>query len=463
MAQIILWVTIFFAIWAIRRDIARRCSSTALWIPTLWVGILASRPVSAWLHGGFQNNTATSSLEGSPIDMLFYLVIIVAASIVVVNRNPDWSSFVSRNWPVILFYFYLLVSVLWAESSLVSFKRWFKEAGNIMIVMVILTEKNPQQAFKAVFVRCAYLLIPLSIVFERYFPHLGRSYPHHSGNMQIIGVADQKNSLGEMILALCLVIIWDLLEYKRPAETKRDRINLLLEIGMVIMGLYLLHLCDSKTAFVSLMLGGSILATNRIPVLGKTVRRFGLWILGLILLFNLTDAFLEIKEALVEDLGRDMTLTTRTDIWHAIMQMHTDPLLGVGFNSFWSDEQYLSKLPEWVPHSAHNGYLEIYIDGGYAGLSLLLILLVVTAFRIHKDMVLGGAYSVVRYAVLVVAVVINFSESNFARMTPVGFLFILTAIEGLRRQGAHLTGRNRSFESVLSNRTRGSLAAASRK
>ena len=101
------------------------------------------------------------------MDRLFFFGLILLAFIILWRRRLNWQAVILQNWAIALFYAYLLVSVLWAESSLVSFKRWFKEFGNIVVVLVILTEVNPQEAFRAVFVRCAYVLIPLSLVFIR--------------------------------------------------------------------------------------------------------------------------------------------------------------------------------------------------------------------------------------------------------------------------------------------------------
>jgi exopolysaccharide production protein ExoQ len=443
----ILWATVAFALWAIQRDNARRDgASAALWIPTLWLGILASRPLSCWLGHGVPDGPQYS-MEGSPIDGTFFLVLIVAASVVVVNRQPNWSSFVSRNWPILLFYLYLLVTVLWAESSLVSFKRWFKEVGNIMVAMVILTEQNPRQALRAVFVRCGYLLIPLSVVFARYFPELGRSYTI-GGDLEVTGVTFQKNSLGAMILVCCLAIVWDLLENKLPGRKARDRVGLLLQVGILILGGYLLHLCDSKTSTVCLALGGGILATTRMPVLRNKVGSLGLWTLSLVVFFVMIDSVFGIKEAVIQSLGRDMTFTGRTNIWHEIAQQNIDPLIGTGFCSFWTDQHYLSKMFEGIPRSAHNGYLEVYIEGGYIAVALLAILLGVTALRINTEMRSGGTYALFRYAVLVVVIVHNFSESEFAMMAPIGFLFIVAAIDGPWRQGFRLRERNYSWGSV---------------
>ena len=193
------------AIWLIRRDTARREGiSSAVWIPTLWAGILLSRPLSMWVGFG----GATDTLEGSPLDRAFFFGMIFLALVTLFRRHVTWPQLISKNWPIFLFYGFLLVSVLWAESPFVSFKRWFKDLGNVFVACVILTELNPQQAFRAVFVRCAYLFLPLSVVYIRYFPDLGRFYSR-AGGMQVTGVTTQKNSLGVLVLICGLVLLWD--------------------------------------------------------------------------------------------------------------------------------------------------------------------------------------------------------------------------------------------------------------
>jgi hypothetical protein len=156
------------------------------------------------------------TLDGSPLDRLFYLGMIVSALFVLSRRGVDWGDLFSKNWAIVFFYSFLLLSVVWANSPFSSLKRWTKEIGNIFIALVILTEVNPLQACRVVFVRCAYVLIPLSIIFIRYFPSLGRRYGVHGGALESIGVTTQKNSLGAMVLVCGLVFLWDWLESSRP-------------------------------------------------------------------------------------------------------------------------------------------------------------------------------------------------------------------------------------------------------
>ena len=387
--KLIMLVSLSTFYWLIKRDVAfRKDVSRAIWIPTLWVAIIASRPLSTWFNFGGGDDT----MEGSPLDRMGFFVLIAAAWITLNRRRYDWSTLISGNWPVFVFYGFLFISIVWANSPFVSFKRWFKEFGNIIVLLVILTEKDPQQACRAVFVRCAYVLMPLSVVFIRYFPDLGRRYNIHSGEMEAIGVTFQKNSLGAMVLVCGLVIVWDWFERSRPGKDRMGKFDRYLPVFLLSCGGYLLHLCDSKTSITCLCIGSFILAATRLPLMRRHIGALGLCALAALVLFFVLDSLFGIKEDLVAGLGRDATLTGRTDVWRELFKLHTDPILGTGFMSFWDDRQYRAKLPDWVAFSAHNGYIEIFLAGGFVGIFALVIMLLGTGYRINRSLSWGGDF-----------------------------------------------------------------------
>lgn len=444
MPQLILISFLVFAVWLIRRDTASRQGiSGALWIPTLWLGIIASRPLSLWLGVG----GGVDTLDGSPVDRTFYLIIIIAALITLSQRAVNWGWLIAQNWPLVIFYTFLLISVIWTNSPLSSFKRWFKESGNILVALVILTEVNPLEAFRAVFVRCAYVLIPLSWIFIRYFPDLGRRYNNHSGELEAIGVTFQKNSLGTMILACGLVFLWDWLERTRASKVPTGKIDRYVRITIATTAVYLLHLCDSKTSMISLAIGSIIVGSVRMPLFRKRISDLGLYTLLAGGAFLLVDRVVGITETIIRALGRDMTFTGRTDVWRELLNVGTDPILGTGFMSFWDDESFRSKLPNWVAFSAHNGYIEIYLAGGAVGVLMLTLLIFGTGSRINRRLATGSGYSAVRFAIFVMMLIANFAESNFACMTPLGLLFILAAIGEARPEHEQWT----SGESIRDN------------
>ena len=424
--KLILLASLALSWWLIRRDVAKREGlSSAIWIPTIWVAIIGSRPVSMWLGFGGGINT----LEGSPVDSLVFFILIFAAFVALARRRLNWLAVISENWPIFLFYAFLLISVLWANSPFISFKRWFKEFGNIAVLLVILTDPRPQQALRAVFVRCACLLLPLSLVFIRYFPSLGRFYSSHGGEGEVTGVTTQKNSLGVLLLVCGLVLLWDWLELRKEQRpSKAMRLETKIHFGLLLLALYLLHLSDSETCMVCLFFGAAIIIATRLPLFRKQPDLLGMGALAVVLTFWILDQTVGVKEKLVDGLGRDMTFTGRTDVWRELLALHTDPVLGVGFMSFWDDKYYQSQLPDWIAHSAHNGYLEEYIAGGWVGVFFLVVMLLTVGLRINKALRWDGDYGAFRLAVFFAFLIGNFSESNIACMSPIGFLFLLAAI-----------------------------------
>ena len=80
--------------------------------------------------------------------------------------------------------------------------------------------------------------------------------------------------------------------------------------------------------------------------------------------------------------GRDPTLTDRTAIWSIVLSMHTNPLVGTGYESFWLGPrlQKVWQLFGATINESHNGYLEVYLNLGLIGV-LLLVGLLITSYR----------------------------------------------------------------------------------
>ena len=61
--------------------------SSAVWIPTVWLIILGSRPISAWLYPTAGYTSADQLLEGSPVDATLYAALMFAAFVVLWKRH----------------------------------------------------------------------------------------------------------------------------------------------------------------------------------------------------------------------------------------------------------------------------------------------------------------------------------------------------------------------------------------
>lgn len=128
-------------------------------------------------------------------------------------------------------------------------------------------------------------------------------------------------------------------------------------------------------------------------------------------------------------IGRDPTLTGRTDIWNTVLGMAGNPVLGTGFESFWLGPRLQSIWSSywWHPNEAHNGYIEIFINLGWIGVGLVATIMlagyrnVVLAFRENPE------EGKIRLAYFVVGIVYNLTESAFRMVDPVWFFFLLAA------------------------------------
>ena len=413
--------------WLLVRDVRRRPSvGAAIWIPTLLLIVIGSRPLSLWFGA-----SPSDYPEGNPIDRFFYLSLIIGAWLITLSRRVKWTELFTSNATITMFYVYLALSVLWSDDPGGSSKRWFKEFGNLAVVAIILSETDPLEAIRAVYVRCACVLIPISVLFIRYFPDWGRSYSR-GGEQFFTGIATQKNSLGEIVMTFSLFVVWDHLE-ARAARAKRfwtgiawDRLLLL------IMGVWLLHISDSMTALMCLLIGVAMIVRSERFASVRINRLMLLGALCLPFLLFFEQQFISTLTPLLEALGRDPTFTGRTDIWRNVLaDTRTSLLFGAGFFSFWGGQggeavRQVMQAPGL--HSAHNGYLDIYVDGGLIGLGLLFCLLLAQGKRLLGSQQMDR-FGRLRFAVLIVAIVYNLSEATFARLTPIWFTTLLVLID----------------------------------
>ena len=144
--------------------------------------------------------------------------------------------------------------------------------------------------------------------------------------------------------------------------------------------------------------------------------------------------FASILGPLLQALGRNLTFTGRTSIWQHITLDTVDPMIGAGYWNFWGGPGGLKvnlAMNSIVPN-AHNGYVDIYLDGGVIALSLLAILLLTAGIRITGKIRVGSPlnrYQRVRFAFLIAAIIYNGSESTFVRMGPIWFTTLLMMVE----------------------------------
>src|SRR5581483_4045753 len=199
-----LWLVLLLALLAL--DPAKeRGTSLALWVPVTWIFIVATRLPSQWLAGSV--SIAEGSLEeGSPLDRSIFLVLIFLAIGILVARSFKWGDFFAGNVALISFIGFALLSVSWSETPYIAFKRWFRDLGNYLMVLVAWSDSRPMAAVTTVLRRLGYLLIPLSILLIKYYPSIGVGFNVWTGTTMYAGPAASKNGVGALRVKSVLVL-----------------------------------------------------------------------------------------------------------------------------------------------------------------------------------------------------------------------------------------------------------------
>jgi exopolysaccharide production protein ExoQ len=404
--------------------------SHALWIPWIWILTLCSRSPMAWFDTAPSGSTTARYTEGNLLETVLYAGLILAALLVLNFRAQKLKSLLRANGPLLLFCFFCALSLLWTEDPLLALKRWIKGMGTLSMILILLTEEAPLQAIKRLLAGTATLLLPLSAVLILFFPGIGTRYDSIMHITYYIGVTTQKNELGMCCLFCGIGAFWALqCAYADRTTPHRERQRAAYAI-LIVLAFVLIKVCDSMTSFSALTLACAVLF-----LLPRLHHRSGAhWLVCGVIALAAFASLLDSSGWLLQLLGRNASLTGRTDIWRAVLLLHTNPLLGTGFESFWTDER-IERVWEIIGYKgiaeAHNGYLETYINLGWAGVAMLAMLIVSGYRNAMRSLGENASLGRLKLALFASSLIFNLSESGFRMMSAVWVAFLLASVQSL--------------------------------
>ena len=284
------------------------------------------------------------------------LVSIVIASSFVYR---DIAKLLARNGAIIAYISFLVISAAWSIHPDLTLRRGL---GCILTILVAgylairFGEKDRMKLFSFVF---AIIAIPSLFIIM-------------TGSESAGGIL-AKQTLGKIMAVAIFVELYLLaLGNWRP----------IWRFGLLSIFLTLLVLSHSVTGWFC---GALFLAGTAIYIIGKRDKLMGLivaitfaWLLLLLQLglwYN--------SDLLLGVLGKDSTLTGRTEIWLATINLIKQrPLLGWGYMATWvptdAPTTEIWDQLRWPVPNAHNAYLDVTLELGLVGLGLLLTIIVIT-------------------------------------------------------------------------------------
>jgi len=286
------------------------------------------------------------------------------------------------------------------------------------------------EAIDAVLRRLAILWLPLSIVFFKYFPALGRQYHESTGEQFATGVSLGKNGLGIMCLVCGIYFSWKYI-VKHREKFKWDWQENISDFALMGMTIWLLQRSQSATAMVCVTVTVMLFLISRTKLFARKPDGMITMLLIFIPLFYLLEETFGVTDVILDLLGRDRTLTTRVPMWEFLKTMVTNPILGSGYHSFWMGER-LDIIWGFTGRNitqAHNGYLEQYLNLGYIGLAFIVVIILSGFLKVKRQLNLDFALGMLCLCIIVSTVLYNHTEALFYGINNVWLLTLFAVTD----------------------------------
>lgn len=273
-----------------------------------------------------------------------------------------------------------LSSVLWSQAPENSLRFSVQVTMSIMMAIYIGHRLGLR--------RLIYVLLLVSGVglFLSALNISGLFFHPFDRNNLFIGVFQSKNALGEGATHYALAATGLLMFVPRLSLVSK----LMLIAGLVAT---LALLTMAKTAsglLLTLSGGGGVLAVGllyRGPIARAILLGCGALVLA-VAIFAMAALAINPWIELLRALGKDTTLTGRTDLWeHGFQVFSEHPLLGVGVDAFWAAPQYQNFIVAFQSfHGAgvlsfHNLIVELLVAFGVLGLLTHLLIATTIGYR----------------------------------------------------------------------------------
>ncbi len=343
--------------------------------------------------------------EETPILRLVWLPVYALTAALCLWR---WERLV-RVWPAILM---LVVLVLHAFAS----KYWSIDPETTQRRVIALAITGAFSIYLGATFRGPHLPRLLmhaglmmgigSVIMVFAFPAIGM---HQQDNAPLWrGLWYEKNQMGIVMVAAATTAAACL-----AADGRRwllPALTLVLSAGLALA-------TQSKTSLLCLIVGiGLVFSLWAMRRGGPAFTVVGIWV-AVIVMAGVGYVAITDPAMVLTALGKDPSLTGRTDIWSALMSRVAEhPWTGYGYSAFWGKDSvpaaFIRQETQWPVPSAHNGWIDLLIQLGWPG---AILTGAVVAFAAVATLIrIGGAGMREGYfglAYLAVFLLLSMSES----------------------------------------------------
>jgi O-antigen ligase len=337
--------------------------------------LIASGTFRTLLFSGLDDREA-----GSILLQLSTLAIYCSAALLLLRGVPIWfPRLMAGAWPLLLLTGLALLSVGWSDVPSTSFRRSIALFLTTGFAFYVVARFEATEFFKIL--AAAFVIFFVLAVLVAALPGVGITPSGlHEGAWR--GLTGQKNEFGRTCgLALTYFLVLTVLV--RPSIRRYC-------ILAVFSAFALLLLSTSKTPITATAVGLGGMMINVVLLGGQVGRvRFAgemRALLFVVIIAVVATSVLWLVPLVVEAMGRDLTFSGRTELWNWAIGIGGDtPWFGSGYRGFWNDgnTRYFFEYFAWKrslsgelsdgfagPTHAHSGYVDLWLDLGWVGVTV---------------------------------------------------------------------------------------------
>lgn len=378
---------------------------------------------------------------GSKISRLLWLSLLSLSTLFILWRaGLAWLLLRSVNPYFLIFVGLAIASVTWSIEPTLSSRRIVRMLTFVLVAIAFVLMAWHARRYQTVLRPILTIMLLGSIVFGLLFPDLAI---HPETSAELIGawrgLANHKNGLGA--LAGFALIFWFHAWLTREVKTLPALAGL--GIAGACLALSRSSTAMAATGFVLLFLLLILRTPNGLrPYMPYIVAIF---LIGLVLyalaILDLIPGQRLLLSPVTTLTGKDMTFTGRTGIW-AILSEHirSSPFFGSGYGAYWAGPvadspsyEFIRRMRAFYPGSAHNGYLEILNDLGWAGLICLFAYMINYVVQSLRLLLVDRNQAALYLALLVQQALTNLSETHWFSVLSIDFVIMALATTALAR------------------------------
>lgn len=320
----------------------------------------------------------TVDVSQDPYTPILFMGVYALTLLLIIKR---WKSFVhvaQKDIWIWLLTGIALASMLWTVAPDLTLRRGVLLLGTTGFGVYLATRYTMKEQLELLAWMFG-LIILLSFVFAIALPSYGlmtfQEEGAHAGAWR--GVIAHKNHLGRLMNVSTIVFLLLSVDKGSYQHKFQQKYKWILWVGFVLSAI-LIILSTSKTAFVVFLSLTTIFQLYK-ALRGNYNQVIPSVLTVILLVGSIVILLLDNLPVIATALGRDLTLTGRTDIWGVMFELIWErPLLGYGFNAVWQswDNQvtaYLWRTLEWQCPYGHNGFMDLLAELGIVGLILFCI------------------------------------------------------------------------------------------